>query len=136
MAYASITHVQAHNAGRGAYTSSTKPTASQVVQFIDEAAGEIDIALAAGGYNVPLPSSVPSSVAAYLQKTNAYGALCFIESSAQVSHNRDDYCSMFKQALKMFERGRLPGLEKDSDVGLPRGDATATPPYFTRDMQL
>lgn len=137
MAYCDINHVQAHNAGRGVYTSSTKPTASQVGQFINEAASEIDMALVDGGYALPVPASA-SSAQVYLQKINAMGALCSVEASAQISHNEDSFCSTFKSALKQIAKGaKLPGLEKSGDTSLPRESlSVASPPFFTRDMQL
>lgn len=137
MPYCDITHVQAHHTGRGVYTSSTKPTASQVAQFIVEAAAEIDVALVEGGYVVPIPASA-SQAFAYLQKVNAMGALCSVESTAQVSHNEDTFCSTFKSALRALAKGqRLPGLDKNAATSLPRESmSVASPPFFTRDMRL
>lgn len=137
MAYCDITHVQAHNAGRGVYSAQSKPTASQVMMFIDEASSEIDMALVEGGYSAPVIASA-STARIYLQKVNALGALCSVESSAQVSHNDADFCSTYRSALKMIAKGSLiPGLAKDGQTALPRQSVSvATPPFFTRKMCL
>lgn len=137
MAYASITHVIAHNSARGTYTANTKPNVTAVTQFIDEAAGAIDFALTQAGYVSPLTGAgVPSSVQVFLQNTNAMGALCSIEKSAQVGHNEEKFCAVFKDNLKTIRTGQLPGVEKDASESLPRQGPVASPPYFTRDMDL
>lgn len=137
MAYCDISHVQAHQQGRGPYTSSTKPTASQVAGFIDEAAAEIDIALTEGGYTLPIPASA-TTAHGYLQRLNAMGALCSVETAAQVSSQDDNFCSMYKSGLKRIAAGqRIPGLTKDAGTAMPRqAQPTPSPAFFTRDMQL
>lgn len=104
--------------------------------MINEAGAQLDFALTKGGYDSPLLSSAPSSVAAYFQRANSYGALCMIESSAGQGHNRNDFCAMFKEACKMISEGELPGLDKDPDQSRPRFDDGASPPFFTRTMWL
>jgi hypothetical protein len=135
MAYASVTHVVAHHPARRTYTASTVPNLTEVAMYLDEAAADLDFSLAKAGYDSPLSSSVASAVKAYFQKANAMGALCMLESGAQQSHNRDDFCAMFREAKKMIEAGQIPGLDKNDDESLPRYSA-GTPPYFTRDMEL
>ena len=138
MAYASITHVQNHIPAR-TFTSTSKPTATGVAQFLDEAAGCMDSALTAAGYSVPVPmgtTSVASSVQAELQKINAVGACYMVEAAAPVSSGRrEEFQQMWESALKMLEKGELPGLAKDSGSSSPRTNAVATP-FFTRDMIL
>lgn len=139
MAYATLSHVVAHHPARwpsGAITGSSVPNASQVALLLDEASTDLDWALAKGGYDSPLLSSAASSVKAFFQKANAVGALCMLESGAQVEHNRADFCGMFKEAKKMIETSQIPGLDKNDDESLPRFDPSASPPYFTRDMEL
>lgn len=135
MAYATIMHLVYHHQARPTYTPSSVPNASAAMMAIDEAAAELDFSLVRAGYDAPLLSSAPSSVKTFFQKANAYGALCMIERSAQVGHNENDFCGMFKEAKKMIENGQLPGLDKNEDESRPRF-STATPPYFTRDMEL
>lgn len=136
MAYATIFHLVYHHSARPTYTGSSVPNASAAVMALDEAAAELDFSLERAGYDNPLSSSVPSSVKTFFQKANAYGALCIIERSAQVSHNENDYCAMFKEAKKMIETGQIPGLDKDDAESLPRYGTGASPPYFSRDMDV
>lgn len=136
MAYATISHVVGHHPARRDYTASTIPNASQVAMLLDEIAAELDFSLAKAGYDSPLLSSSPSSVKAFFQKANSMGVLCALESGAQQSHNRDDFCSMYRNAQKMIENGQVPGLDKNDDESLPRYSAAASPPFFTRDMEL
>jgi alpha-beta hydrolase superfamily lysophospholipase len=136
MAYASITHVIAHHAGRPSYTASTRITTTHVAQFLDEASAELDFHLVKGGYDVTLLSSAPSAVKAFFQKANADGALCMIERSAPQGHNESDFCQAFRSACKLIETGQLPGLEKNADESLPRYNAGAASMYFFRDMEL
>lgn len=104
--------------------------------MIAEAGAQLDFSLTKAGYDSPLLSSAPSSVAAFFQRANAYGALCMIESSAPQQHNKQDFCAMFKEACKMIETGELPGLDKNADQSRPRSDTGASPPFFTRLMWL
>jgi hypothetical protein len=134
MAYATITHVVMHHSARPTYTATSVPNVTAVGVFIDEAAAALDFALVRAGYDAPLLSSAPSSVKAYFQQANAYGALCMVERSAQVGHNENDFCAMFKEALKMIANGQLPGLDKNAEESQPRY-SLATPPFFSRDME-
>lgn len=136
MAYATITHLLYHNPARPTYTPTSVPNASAAAMYIDEAAAELDFALTRGGYDSPLLSSAPSSVKAFFQKANAYGALWMIESGAQVSHNRDEYQSFFTSALKTITQSELPGLDRNSEQSIPRFNGGATPPFFTRDTEF
>lgn len=136
MAYATLFHLNYHHSARPTYTASTIPNASAAVMALDEASSELDFVLVRAGYDAPLLSATPSSVKTFFQKANSYGALCIMERSSQVSHNEGDFCAMFKEAKKMIETGQLPGLSKNADESLPRWDAGATPPFFTRDMNL
>lgn len=136
MAYATVFHVVAHHPARRDYTASTIPNASQVVMLLDEVSAELDFCLEKAGYDSPLLSSAPSSVKAFFQKANSMGVLCALESGAQQSHNRDDFCSMYREMKKAIESQQLPGLDKDDEESLPRYSSSASPPYFTRDMEF
>lgn len=136
MAYATLYHLTYHHSARATYTASSVPNASAAVMCLDEAAGEIDFSLTKGGYDAPLLSSAPSAVKAFFQKANAYGALWMLEASAQQSHNRDAFATMFHEAKQMIETGQIPGMDKNDEESLPRFAPGATPPYFTRDMRL
>lgn len=137
MAYASISHVVAHHPARPTYTASSVPNVTHVGIMIDEAAGALDFALVRGGWDAPLLSSAPSSVKAFFQMANAYGAIAMIEPGAQASHNRSTFYDMWKSALKMIEAGQLPGMEKNPEESLPRyGSNYPSGPMFSRDMDL
>lgn len=136
MAYCGIEAVEARNPVRGQYTRSTKPNASQVVRFINEIAGEIDMALINAGYAVPVATvGLASSVAVFLESANAAGAAYKVEWAAPTSDRRGEYEDMYQSALKMIGRGELPGLGKDAAASNPRGAPIATS-LFQRDMDL
>lgn len=136
MAYASIPHVEAKNTARGTFTSNTKPNASQVAQFIDQAAAMMEGAFAQGGYVVPFDvSSCPSYVQTELQNINAYGAAYYVECAAQTSQRREEFEEIWRNALKMMKAGEFVGLDKDTSESVPRSAGTATP-IFAMDMIL
>lgn len=136
MAYATLYHLVYHHPARPTYTGTSVPNASAAAMALDEASSELDFSLAFAGYDSPLLSSAPSSVKAFFQKANAMGALCMIEAGAQVGHNQSDFCTEFNRARKTIEKGELPGLDKQADQSNPRWSTSATPPFFTRDMQV
>lgn len=137
MAYASIPHVVAVNAARGGFTATSIPNSTQVVMFIDEAAGMMDSMMTRNKYSVPIDlTSAPSSVCAELQRMNAVGAAYMVECSAQVTSKKDEFQSMWESALKMLEEDELPGIEKTSSTALPRFDDGYPTPMFFRDMDL
>lgn len=138
MAYASIIHVVAHHPARPTYTATSVPNASYVAMMIDEAAAVLDFALTKGGWDSPLLSSAPSSVKAFFQMANSYGAISMIEPGAQASHNRSTFYEMWQSAVKMIEIGQLPGMDKNPDESLPRygRDSCGSGPFFHRGMIL
>lgn len=138
MAYASVYHVVAHHPARPTYTATSVPNASYVAMLVDEASAELDFSLTKGGYDAPLLSSAPSSVKAFMQKANAYGAIAMIEPGAQASHNRDSFNAMWKSAKDMIENGELPGMDRNDAESLPRfaPDSGGSGPIFSRDMCL
>jgi hypothetical protein len=138
MAYATVFHVEAKNAARGVYTANTVPNATQVIQFIEEAAGKIDACLHEAGYSTPISASgTPSSVLLQLQHINAVGAAFMVETSARTSmkEKRDEFEEMWKGACKMIKSGDLPGLDKSAAESHPRGSGNATA-MFTATMVL
>jgi hypothetical protein len=139
MAYASITHVVAHHPARPTYTATSVPNVTHVAIMIDEAAAALDFALVKGGWDAPLLSSAPSSVKAYFQMANAYGAISMIEPGAQASHNRSTFYDLYKSALKMVETGQLPGMDRNDAESLPRhalDPAVPSGPLFSYDMNV
>lgn len=136
MSYATISHVEARNTARPAFTATSRPNISQVAQYIQETAAEVDAALTDGGYSAPVDMAlVPSTVQMRLQYINSVGAAYHAEASAQTSVKREEFQQMWQSALKMLRSGELPGMPKDSAQSLPRTNPVATP-FFQRDMEL
>lgn len=135
MAYASITHVQNLNAARGIFDGNSKPNATQVYEFIDQAAGMIDGALTQAGYSVPIVAA-PTAAALILENANAIGGAYFAECSSQTTTKREQFQQMWEAALKMLANTELPGVSKDESQARIRQGPIASPPFFTRDMSL
>lgn len=135
MPYCDITDVVARNPVRGAFTASTKPTASQVGLFIDDAAGIVDSVLVQAGYSTPVVvSQAATSVRFTLRNANAVGAWYFTEWAAPNSDRRSEAEDMWESAKKMLLKVELD-LPKNAATELPRQGSIATP-YFSRDMCL
>lgn len=79
MSYAAVSDVQGLNAKRTAYSTSTKPTLTQVQGFVDQISAEIDAVLAAK--NVATPVTAPASFVTFLLGTNALGAAALAEAA-------------------------------------------------------
>lgn len=137
MAYCNITHVEARNVGRGPYSTTTKPTASQVSLYICDAAADIDFALSQGGYNAPIGTvGTPTATWNALRSINSLGASFYIENAAQTSDRRDGMAKAWEAALEMLRSTRLPGMEKESDLSLPRYKPSCGSPLLSIDMSL
>lgn len=138
MAYATISHVTARNPER-TYGVNSKPTTTQVAEFLDETAGIIDSILLEVGYALPvLPpaSGGASSAWLVLQDANAVGGWYKAEWAAQASDKRSEAEDMWQTAQKMLRTVQL-ALGKDAAESLPRGGSTeCATPFFTRCMIL
>lgn len=136
MAYATIMHVTAR-APQRVFSATSKPTATQVVQFIDECGGIIDAVLLQAGYEVPTSlANVATHTQLLLQNANAAGAAYHTEVAAPTSDSRrKEYEDMWGTALKMLRTMQLD-LPKDASESNARQGAIASPPFFTRDMDL
>lgn len=75
MAYCAITDVELINALRGAYSATTKPTATQVGTMIDMIYAEINAVLSSVGLTVPVTAND------FLRLTNALGAAAMAEAA-------------------------------------------------------
>lgn len=140
MAYASLPHVVARNPQRGDFTPNTKPTASQVCLFIEEAQAEVDTVLLAAGYALPIATDAASSARMLLQQAVSAGAAYKAEWAAAVSDRRKEYEDMWQSALRMLKVTQLD-MPKDAGESLPRGprqgfSGATTTAQFTRDMVL
>lgn len=140
MGYATISHVSARNPER-TIGASSKPTASEVVGFIEDAAAIIDSILHAAGYVLPVvpPASggIASSAWRVLEQANAVGAWYFTEWAAQASDKRSEAEDMWASMQKLLKTTQL-NIPTDPAESRPRGpgvDSVPTP-FFTRDMCL
>lgn len=133
MAYATVAHVNSYNVGRS-YSATSHPTASQVIQYLEDSQGEIDTILTEVGYDLPVPDGATSALF-YLRGVNALHAAYKVEESAQASERREQYRLMWEAAKKALGTVELTGVAKSSDQTRPRF-STASPPFFTRDMVL
>lgn len=124
MAYCTIADVRALNPKR-TYDDSSKPTATQVEGFVDNAANEISTILSARGLAVPV--TAPTHFANHLKHVNANGAAATAEmamfpeavgSPGGSPHGQQLY-RIYKDQLAQLERGELP-VSAESGAG-PRG---------------
>lgn len=135
MAYASTTDVSALAAKR-TFGATSIPNASQVAEFLDFTAADLDSILAADGYALPVPTTA-SIALLNLKRLNAIGAWVQVEHSAQVSDDRDRAQRMWDAARKEFQSGGVSAydLPRLGGQNFARSQAAATP-FFTRDMPL
>lgn len=126
MAYVTPTAVFARDTGR-VFNQTSKPTASQVSEYVDQVAGEIEGVLRKQGYAIPIATGATSALA-YLENLNAMGAACLIQQSATTPGNQANWCKMYADALKMLAAGnvQLEAGTVDAEVGLPRQRTRAT----------
>jgi len=71
VAYATLDGVQEQDP-RAVYSETSKPTAGQVEQLLEDVAGEIDTVLSAAGYTVPI--TAPATLLSTVTRLNAIGA--------------------------------------------------------------
>lgn len=121
--------MQALNPGRPIGTS-TVVSATQVVTFLENTAGEIDGILRARGYGIPV-STTATSALRDLQYGNTLGAAALVEQAAQSSDRRDQAWKMWQSWKGALERGDVV-LDDAVDVAraVPRYSANATPVFF------
>lgn len=134
MAYATVSDVQARTRGRTISTT-TKPTATDVIGYLEETAAVLDGLLLAQGYELP-----PTATQALrlLEHYNAIGAWAMTERAAQVSPDEDAAEKAWAEAQKMLADGKISlgaDLPDSAELSGPRGAGAATP-AFTIDMEL
>lgn len=145
MAYASISHVLGLCPARAPFSATSLPSATQVAQFLDERAGELDALMLAVGYALPVPAAATIALKV-LERANALGAWADVEASAQVSEDRDRAEKAWGVAyarLDPEQKGPTIQLDigKDSTEVFARGRTfaeacIATAPVFSLDMEL
>jgi hypothetical protein len=135
MAYATIGDVNSLAPARS-FTATSVPNASQVGQFLDYTAADLDSIMSADGYGLPVPTGASMALLA-LKRLNAIGAWVQVEKSAQVSEDVKDAITMWEAARKEFISGgvSLYDLPRLGGENFARSQSAATP-FFTRDMPL
>lgn len=136
MAYCTIDDVAELNTGR-TFTTSSKPNATQVNDFIEQTAAVIDGILRSQNYSLPIATTATSALK-MLELFNAQGAACLVEQGAPTSDRRgakgDGVCAMWREAQKMLKGGGIElDADRDTSESHPRGGPCATP-FFTREM--
>lgn len=135
MAYATVADVQQLNTGR-TFGASTKPTASQVMDYLEQTAAVLDGILRGQGYTVPVPTTATAALKT-LELYNAQGAACLVEQGApSTKPDRDGVsaCAMWAQACKMLKSGAIElEIPRDAAEANPRYNACATP-FFSRTL--
>ncbi len=117
MSYTTTDRVAARSPGR-IFTATSKPSATQVGYFIEDAAAQLDGILSERGYSVPVPSTATVSFA-LLRDYNTAGAHCLVEKSAPTGRAEDgkDACAAWEAAQLALSTG---------GVDLPDASTVAT----------
>lgn len=122
MSYATPTQVFALDTGR-TYTATSKPNTTQVEQYLDTTAAELDGILRKRGYTVPVATTA-TSAHTLLAGFNAYGAIAIVEQSAPTSGGKaTGWQTMWEAAKKMLDCG-------DIELDAPRNESTSSPRGF------
>jgi len=132
--YANIDDVVRLVQGRE-FTASSKPAISDVVDWLNSSAVEIDGLLRRGGYGLPVPTTA-TAARALLAHGNALGAACLIESSAPTSSRAQMACKLYETFKKSILAGDLElDAAKDGTSSSPRSNAAnQATGMFTRSM--
>jgi hypothetical protein len=133
VAYVTPSVVFGRDTGRQ-FTQNTKPTASQVAEYIDLTAGELDGILRKRGYALPISAT---SALKLLEHYNALGAAAMIETAAPTAGGKDKTAlAMWESAKKMLGDGGIElDAASDSRSGRPRHSTGATA-LFLRDAEV
>lgn len=146
MAYCTIDDVQALNTLRGDYSASTRPTSTQVEEFIDQIYNTVNSVLQARGIAIPI--TVPASFVGALKLANAQGAAALAEmamfpeaaGTPGGSPHGQRLWKMYQAFLKWIEKGELPTAVEGTGAG-PRsyGSEESTEkgePKFKKDKEF
>src|SRR5690242_3553316 len=101
MAYATISDVVSLEPAR-TYGASTIPNTTQVAEYLDNRAAEIDAVLIEKGYAMPVPDTA-SSALILLRKINAQGAWADVSSGAPGSPYKESAPKAYASALEMLK---------------------------------
>ncbi|MGH2954881.1 MAG: hypothetical protein ACRD2Z_09745 [Thermoanaerobaculia bacterium] len=135
MAFATVADVHQLNTGRATYTASSKPTASQVIDWLEQTGAAIEGILRQRGYSVPVPTTATSALK-YLEKCNALGAAALVEQGAQASDRRDQAVALWRECYKALSDGTID-LDAPSDANGGAVEFAAVPsPCFSVGMEF
>lgn len=117
MAYASLPDVQARNTIRGEFGVRTRPTATQVAEYLEDTAVILDGILRARGYQVPVPSTATTALR-WLRQANAAGAHARVENAGSEQDSLDESAeAAWRAATNMLRKGEI-------ELDAPRDTAT------------
>ena len=135
--YATVSHVEAYCSARAPFSSSTKPSASQVAMYIEDTTIEVEDAMLRSGYPVPVPSSATYAFR-FMQGAVAKTAAYLVEQNAPTnSENRlASTAHMRDSALRMISDGEIVGYPKETDQAFPRSAFTGATPAFRSDQMF
>lgn len=123
MGYVNATTVYARDTGR-TFTATSRPATSQVGEFIEQTAAELDGILRQRGYTIPVATTATSALK-LLEHYNALGAAAMIEQAAPThGGKRDDAFKLWEECKKALMSGKV-----ELDAGK---DSTQTKPRFRR----
>lgn len=133
MPYATVIQVANRNAARGTYTGTSIPNASQVIEYLQESAAQIDSWLYGGGYQAPFDAAiasgaVPTAGQILLQRWNVIGAALMVEEGAQQPINLEHFKKLWDEVQKAALGQDLP-LPLSPGKAFPRGPS-ANPSQF------
>lgn len=146
MGYATLSDVANRDTLRGDYTANTKPSSTQVIEYLEDASVTLDGLLRAKGYQLPVTAT---SALRWLRSANADGAYARVQAAATEGDDLDESAQKaWEAALKMLREGHIE-LEAPRDLTAlgsrtnrdpvqlgPHGGLATWRPAFTRDMEL
>ena len=122
-AYATVDDVVRLAQGR-TFTASSRPAVSDVVDWLNLSAAEINGLLRRMGYEVPVPTGATGALA-LLAHGNALGAACMVETAAPVPNRTSMACKLYDTFKKSVLSGDLElDAAKDAANSAPRSNAS------------
>lgn len=124
MGYATVSDIEAMNAGRAAFGTSTKPTASQVVTYIENVSAQLELHLRVRGYQVPVPTSA-SITRLLLRDATMKGAHALVETASPNDARAKAAEQMWKDAVAMLDTDELDApLDPSASSGVQASTQT------------
>jgi len=118
MGYCTPSQVGALDQGRMPFTASSRPALTEVQQFIDQTAAEIDSILGGAGWDMPVPTTA-SSAYTLVSYFNALGADALVQRAAQSSDRVDTAAAAWESARQTLKTVNLIGVAMTGAEGPP-----------------